>query len=475
VRAFPWRPRFQSLSARLTFLYTVATVLLLATSAGVVYFVLAGNVRRQDELFLGDKVYVLRAILKNQPNQMAPLREEVQWEAGSRRNARYFSRVSSAEGELVMETPGMVQALRGASFPEPVREDQEWRRGSLWRPEGETYFLLGSAWAREGGPTGARRRLDVALDVSREMDLLEDYRHGMAVSLLVGLALSALLGLGVARRGLRPLEEMARAARAITPEQLHRRMGSEPWPTELRSLAEAFDDMLARLEEAFLRLATFSADLAHDLRTPIGNCLGEVEVALSKAREPREYQRILESNLEELSRISRMIDSLLFLARADNAQTNIERTVLEARREMEAMAELYEAVAEEQGVKLVLEGAGQVVADQTLLRRALGNLLSNALRHTPGGGTVILSSSSPEGGGCLIAISDSGEGVAEADLARLFDRFYRSEASRSRHPQGLGLGLSIVKSIMDLHGGTVRVKSRPGAGTTVTLLFPARI
>ena len=167
-----------------------------------------------------------------------------------------------------------------------------------------------------------------------------------------------------------------------------------------------------------------------------------------------------------------MIDSLLFLARADSEQTRIERAPLDARREMEAMAALYEAVADEQGVALSLEGGGAVEADQTLLRRALGNLLSNALRHTPRGGTVTLSASCPEGGGCLIAVSDTGEGIDQDDLARLFDRFYRSKSSRSRHPQGLGLGLAIVKSVMELHGGIVRVESKPAEGTTLVLSFP---
>jgi two-component system heavy metal sensor histidine kinase CusS len=471
VSASARRPRFPSLSARLTFLYTSATVLLLALSAIAVYFVLARNVSRQDEVFLSDKVYVLRAILKNQPNQTASLREEVQWAAGSQRSARYFSRVSTAQGVVIVETPGMDEALRGAAFPEPVPEDQAWRAGALWRPGGETFYLLGSAWAREGDAPGERRKIEVALDVSREMDLLEDYRHGMAISLLVGAALSALIGLGVARRGLRPLEEMARSARAITPEQLHRRMGSEPWPTELRTLAEAFDGMLARLEEAFVRLATFSADIAHDLRTPLTNCLGGVEVALAKPRTAEEYRLVLESNLEELSRVARMIETLLFLARADSAQTPIRRAALDARFEMEAMASLYEAVAEEQDVTLVLEGMGVVFADQTLLRRALGNLLSNAIRHTPRGGRVTLSVSAPAGGGCSITVSDTGEGFAEIDASRLMDRFYRSESSRSRHPQGLGLGLAIVKSIMDLHGGDVRIEA--GGGATVRLLFPA--
>ena len=293
----------------------------------------------------------------------------------------------------------------------------------------------------------------------------------MALSLTVGLAVAALMGFLAARRGLRPIEIMAQKAQQITAERLHERMGGEPWPTELAILASAFDDMLLRLEESFSRLTAFSADLAHDLRTPLTNCMGEVEVALSQPRTPEEYRAILESSLEELTRLARMVESLLFLARAENARPELSCFSLDARREIESMAELYDAVAQEKGVALACSGAGTLDADPTLLRRAVGNLLSNAIRHTPPGGRVLLDAQE-EDGGAVLCVRDTGPGIPAEDLSRIFDRFYRSPRSRALSPQGLGLGLAIVRSIMDLHRGRVEIQNAPEGGAAVRLIFP---
>lgn len=464
-------PRPASLSVRLTLLFTAGTFLLVAASAGATYAVLARTLRRQASLFLCDKIAVLKTILKERPGDHEALQEEVQWEAASRRHERYFSRILEGDGRLVLESPGMSAALAGASFPAPAGMGQDCKGGVLWGAPGERYYLLGSALAQEGGPAGRDLILQVGVDFSPEEDLLEDYRHTVAVALPVGALVSVLLGFVVSRRGLRPLKAMAGKAHQITAERLNERMGTQPWPAELAELAAAFDDMLLRLEESFSRLTAFSADLAHDLRTPLTNCMGEVEVALSRERGAGEYRAVLESSLEELTRLSRMIESLLFLARADHAREPLAKARLDLGRELRAMADLYEAVAQEQGVRLAWSGGGALDADPILLRRAVGNLLSNAIRHTPSGGTVRLQASQ-EPDGTVIAVEDSGPGIPMEEVARVFDRFYRSPWSRSRHPQGLGLGLAIVKSIMELHGGRVEIARSPDGGAAVRLIFP---
>ncbi len=187
-------------------------------------------------------------------------------------------------------------------------------------------------------------------------------------------------------------------------------MGGEPWPTELAILASAFDDMLLRLEESFSRLTAFSADLAHDLRTPPPTAWEKWRWRSSQPRTPEEYRAILESALEELTRLARMVESLLFLARADNARPIISKVSMDARRELESMAELYDAVAQEKAVALACSGAGTLDADPTLLRRALGNLLSNAIRHTPPGGRVLLDARE-EDGGVVLCVRDTGPGI----------------------------------------------------------------
>jgi two-component system heavy metal sensor histidine kinase CusS len=232
--------------------------------------------------------------------------------------------------------------------------------------------------------------------------------------------------------------------------------------------------MLGRLEDSFNRLSRFSADLAHELRTPIHNLMGEAEVALSRTRSSEDYREVLESSLEEGQRLSRMIDSLLFLARAENAETRLEFSLVNVRNEMQAVVDYYDAVIAENQLEVHCEGQARLMADSILLRRALTNLLSNAVRHTPASGRITLSARETANGAAEISVTDSGPGIPAAHLPRVFDRFYRIDPARAHSEKGTGLGLAIVKSIMELHGGTVTVESGPGRGTTACLHFPAR-
>ncbi len=459
-----------SISARLTFMFAGATVFLLALSEGSLYFMLSRNVMEQGRRFLADKLSVVQLILANQPGRMEPLREEVQWETGAKLHARFFSRVLDSSGGVIIETQGMSALFLDAPFPRPPTDGSAFQRGVIWRPEEEKCYLLGSAIAREGN-AGSPRVLEVAVDISDGDELLEDYGRNMGLSLAAGLVVAAFLGYFSARRGLEPLASMERKAKEITAERLHERMANEKWPKELLALASSFDAMLARLEESFVRLSAFSADLAHDLRTPLNNCLGGLEVTLSKPREPEEYRQALGSALEDLTKLSRMMDNLLFLARADSSHAKADRRWLEAEKEVSAICGLYEAVAEEGDVALDQCGTARVYADPLLLRRALGNILSNALRLSPRGSSVSISAKEAQGG-AVIEISDSGPGIPEDELPRIFTRFYRPAKSREEHPQGLGLGLAIVKSIMDMHQGSVSARSGKGKGARFILFFP---
>lgn len=263
-----------------------------------------------------------------------------------------------------------------------------------------------------------------------------------------------------------------RATDRISASQLHERIAGDGWPRELASLARGFDRMLDRLEDSFKRLSQFSADLAHELRTLINNLRGEAGVALAQSRTPEEYQRTLESSLEEFERLARLIDNLLFLARADSSTASIARSRFDARQALEAVREFYEALAEDRGVELRCEGQGMVNADPLLFRQAVSNLLSNALNHTLRGGQVLLRASQREDGGLEVNVRDTGCGIAAEHLPHIFERFYRADPARSNHANGAGLGLAIVKSVMTLHGGSVAAQSEAGKGSRFTLVFP---
>jgi two-component system heavy metal sensor histidine kinase CusS len=220
-------------------------------------------------------------------------------------------------------------------------------------------------------------------------------------------------------------------------------------------------------------MSQFAEDVAHELRTPIHNMMGEAEVALSAERKPEEYRRILESSLEEFDRLSRMISEMLFLTRAENPQQQIERVRLDARRELEAVREFFDALTESRGVTVLAEGRGEIDADPLLFRRAMTNLLSNALRHTPSGGQIVLSIEPANDSAVLVKVSDSGCGIRPEHLPRVCDRLYCAERTNAQLSEQTGLGLSIVKSIVELHGGSIAIDSALGKGTTVLMRFPA--
>src|SRR5216117_1126004 len=257
----------------------------------------------------------------------------------------------------------------------------------------------------------------------------------------------------------------------IGPDQLKERIGSAAWPSELQPLAIAFDEMLKRLDDSFTRLSQFSADLAHELRTPIANMIGEAQVALTRDRTAAEYRETIESTVGECERLSRIVDNLLFVARVDAAREPIARKRFDARLAVEKIAEFYQTSADEHHVTITCSGDGQIYADPDLFERAVANLLDNALRFTPEHGSIHIALSE-RNAGFEVAVSDTGCGIAPEHLPRVFDRFYRAESSRGS--DGAGLGLALVKSIVDLHSGSATIESNVDRGTTVKLTFPPR-
>jgi two-component system heavy metal sensor histidine kinase CusS len=315
--------------------------------------------------------------------------------------------------------------------------------------------------------------VQVAMDDAEEEALLANLRTTTFAVLLLGILLSAALGSLAAKRGLKPLQEIAVAAERITACQLDERIDPARWPAELGALSLALNRMLSRLEDAFRRLGRCTADLAHELRTPIQNLMGEAGVALAAERRPDEYRRVLESSLEEYARLSRMINEMLFLARAENPQQQIGRERFDARRELEAVKEFFEALSDARGVTVTCEGEAEIVADPVLFRRAVTNLLSNALRHTPNGGQIVLSLARDRDGSLVVKVEDSGYGIHPEHLPRVCERLYSVQRRAGHGREQSGLGLSIVKSIVELHGGSIAIESALNRGTSVLLRFPA--
>jgi len=296
----------------------------------------------------------------------------------------------------------------------------------------------------------------------KEMAMLSSFRQRIYAAVTLAFVITALLGYLLLRRGLRPLRRMAAHAADITPARLDRRLDSSDTPVEVHQLTEAFNAMLDRLSDGYQRLMQFSADLAHEIRTPIGSLMGHAQVALRQTRSVDEYQALLASNLEELERISRLVESILFLARADEAQAALERQPLNLEDELQRVAGYFEGLAEERQLTIQTLGRGTLNADPILLRRALSNLVANAIRYADVGSEILVRVIQ-RNRRWRIEVENQGPVLSDTTLNKLFDRFYRGDASRHQSSDSNGLGLAIVAAIMQLHGGEVSV-AQPGPG-----------
>lgn len=309
----------------------------------------------------------------------------------------------------------------------------------------------------------------VALDLSHHAHFLTSVRNATWAGVVAAALAAALFGWFAAHRGLAPLRRVTETARRLSARQLAERLAIDDAPLEVRDHVEAFNGMLARLEAAFQRLGDYSADIAHELRTPISNLMTQTQVALSRPRTITEYQDILASNLEEYERIARMVSDMLFLAKADQNTLAHASEPVDLALEADALIDFYEALAEERQVGIVRQGQASVQGDRLMLRRALSNLISNALRHTPDGGRITIRIDTAAAG-IHLAVCNVGDPIPADQIERIFERFHRGSAQRESRGEGAGLGLAITRSIVRAHGGKITAQSADGVtGFTITL------
>ncbi len=380
---------------------------------------------------------------------------------------------------LLSRHPGLTTMIRGPDgklwFAEPAAlqvpvhllenlSDQAWE----WESQGRFYRGL----SRELTLSGNRAlRIELVLDST----LHQHYLHSLTQWFWIAFAICALCstGLGwlVARNGLRPVRSVTQVVSSISAQSLSDRVPMDEVPGELQGLAQSFNAMLQRLDDDFVRLSNFSSDIAHELRTPISNLITHTEVILSRERSSEEYHEALYSNLEELQRMAKMVEKMLFIAKADNALLVPEQQPIEMRELIEQLFEYYELLTEEDGIALTCTGHGVLMGDVSMLRQALSNLLSNAIRHSIEGGTVgvhiVTGVQSLE-----VSVTNVGAMIPAEHIERLFDRFYRADpARREGHNSHAGLGLAITRSIVQSHGGTLACESSEQM-TRFTAFFP---
>lgn len=464
----PTRRAF-SIGARLTALYTIVVLAVMVLFAAAVLWQLSSTFTSEHQRFLKDKVAELQTDLVDGHGNPATLLAEIGRETADRGVRQYEARALAMDGRVLGETPGMGADLPPTLFAAPAAADGGFRKQAA----GDRVFALTTVPLRAQTGT-ATVRLQIALDITRDHRLLAALRRAIWLTFGFLTLLLLLAGYAVSAKGLAPLKRIVQAARRVTPAHLSARIPTDPpWPRELTELVQVFNAMLARLEEAFARLSRFSADLAHELRTPLGNMSGALEVCLLRERGSEEYRSVLESNLEECRRLGALIDNLLFMARVERADQAIRVETFDGREACEWVAAQQAPAAAARGLAAEVSGNARITADPVLFRQALTNLVANAILHS-GANTNIRVELEHDQAGAVVRVVDRGVGIDAVHLPHLFDRFYRVDPARARgNGQGTGLGLSIVKTIVDLHGGTVDIRSARGEGMQVTLHFPS--
>ena len=456
-----------SLTARLAAWFALITVLVFGVGGGVLYQALAKQIRAQDDFDLVLTARHLRRLAAELDSPQGIKLHESRLDSLVLGNQAFFLRMQDSSGRVLLERNPSHFAIDDLKEVKPLNrilehDVQEWHT-----PDGLTMRGVATDIALADGSV-------VDAVVGREMSdreaLLARYRNTVYLTTLCALLAAVVLGYVAVRNALRPLRDIAGSATHVTVGKLHTRLPSGNVPRELAALIDALNSMLARLELGFQRLSQFTADLAHDLRTPLGNMRGASEVALARPRSIDEYQALLVSNIEECERLSRMVENVLFLARADNPQYVTTAVDFPVRDELLRVADYFEGIAEDAGISIEVTASGQLHADVDLFRRAVSNLLANALRYTPRGDTLTLSTrETPEG--MMVTVANPGTPIPSEHLGRLFDRFYRVDGSRSNSSGSTGLGLAIVRTIMELHGGSATVESDVAA-TQFHLHFP---
>jgi two-component system heavy metal sensor histidine kinase CusS len=305
-------------------------------------------------------------------------------------------------------------------------------------------------------------KLTLLLDITHHQHFLQRMQHLIWLTVGLSALATALLGAWAARSGLRPLRRMSAVARGISAQSLNARLSEAQMPPELAEMAHSFNAMLARLDDSFQRLSAFSADIAHELRTPLSNLLTHTQVTLTRPRPIEDYREALHSNLEELQWMAQLVNDMLYLAKADHGLLIPKREPLTLADEADALLEFFAPLAEDAAVTLSREGTAQIEGDRSMLRRALSNLLDNALRFTPASGEVRLAIQDLPNA-VRVSVENTGGAISAQLLPRLFDRFYRADPARQEgSSEHAGLGLAITQSIVRAHGGQIHCESDRG-------------
>lgn len=456
-RTKPVQRRPASLALRVTALVCLAITLMFLGFSWVIVQSLERHFAQQDAQELQAVAAALAQPLERAGPALdaARLREQLARAVAGHHGIGYA--VYDSAGQTIYATPATdLSALTrtGASVASLSAD-----KLTVWQTQHKSYRGAVVELAARDTPAQPAYRIAVAMDIDFHLDFLASFQRMLWLATGLVLCIALVVAWLAVQWGHWPIRKVNEAIRTIRYSQLHVRLNPLDVPIELEQLVIAFNDMLARIEDGFSRLSNFSADIAHELRTPVTNLVTQTQVALGQPRSTDAYREILYSNLEEFERMGRMVGDMLFLAKTENDAHSLRRTQIDLGDMVHGLFDYFEALADDRAISLRLTGqVGPVHADKDMLMRALGNLLSNAIRHTPQGASVTVSLAQDRRH-TLVAVENPGQPIDAAALPKIFDRFFRGDPARQRKSAGAGLGLAIVQSIAQAHGGEVSVTS----------------
>lgn len=458
-----------NLRTRLTVLYAslLAAALLLYACCVSAFFL--HNLRRQLDASLDRDVETVEGALSTGANGQFQLRSQEGEAHENGLHSGYFLEVWSLDGTLLYRT----EQLKGQALgPLPLnvsRLDRHPAR-SFRLPSGMRVRSNTRSHHLPGGTTVVMR---LAVNEEPLWDEFWEMVALLGVGLPITVVLVAITGYLLAARALRPVESMAHHAAKITAEHLDERLIIENPSDELGHLGLVFNDTFARLESSFRQLSRFTADASHELRTPLTAIRSVGEVALQKSGDERYYRDVIGSMLEETTRLTRLVDSLLTLSRADGGTVPLRPATINLFDLVAESAGLLEVLAEEKRQTIQVQGdrSVNVMADRTILRQALVNLIDNAVKYSPVGGSICIRVADHKSD-AVVEVQDSGPGIPLEHRSRIFERFYRVDKARTRAEGGTGLGLSIAEWAVSAHGGKIEVQCEPGPGSIFRILLP---
>ena len=365
-----------------------------------------------------------------------------------------YYQVNTAQGRLIYKST----ATGFSEFVLKVTTSNSFNQNNIveWQKNTHTYRALVSDFSTEQ----QLYKITAAIDMSFHLHFLNQFQQSLWAIMFGSAVLILLVAWFAIHQGLNPIRGLSQKMHDIQTNKMDVRLDEGQVPIELVNMVQSFNAMLDRLQGEFIRLSNFSSDIAHELRTPLTNIITQTQVGLSKKRQSEEYQELLFSNLEELERLTKMVNDMLWLAKSQNGLIKPAQDILSSHEEIEVLFEYFDALAEESS--LILHKAGENISfycDKLHFRQLLSNLLSNAIRYAPKGSSITVCSEITSAEKVCICVSNTGEKIPSAHLPYLFDRFYRPDKSRQRHSDGAGLGLAIVKALAQANSGDVEVSS----------------